>query len=506
MADSIRGDGLIRAHDALLRLEQDPLRLDRERRRFSRSPPPCVSGTTTISASPSGLTEEQRRRCRTRPDTPNEAAYRREEVRIQLHQEREASMPRPQFSAQVEEERRRIWYTNPETKRRELTIVYMNFFREEAEEIVKNRWVEQGIWNDNWDQFASGRWKHEEPLKPEPEDDTDSEAAELPPSFWPFGPKPLPKVKQPKSDDEKRQIEERRAASKRQREASRPYHQFNYQVSIERERIQQDAEISEDVYAADINTMAYEKVKSTWTSRGIWNAKWGILPGMTWKHEDPPPPEAAYTPSPVPASPRANVNHQGKPLLYPNLFSTPPKLEHHSVFGASNTSQQGSPAEVDPVRVENNATEDTSSSHPAGLAKRVLRPRTRQAPQSSKDDTSHKGRQQAAVSLGPIHSSKVTKPTAKRGRPTRQMARLPMTSEGNVEPHPLASLDHASPSRSKRLRSDPARTAAPSRPKRVVRPKPEQGAASNVGIEKTKTRRGGSQKQRPRTTRENALG
>lgn len=37
----------------------------------------------------------------------------------------------------------------------------------------------------------------------------------------------------------------------------------------------------------DINTTAYERLKSAWTKRGIWNNKWGVLPGMSWKHEEP---------------------------------------------------------------------------------------------------------------------------------------------------------------------------------------------------------------------------
>ena len=37
----------------------------------------------------------------------------------------------------------------------------------------------------------------------------------------------------------------------------------------------------------DINTMAYEAVKQAWVKRGIWDKKWGLLPGMSWKHEHP---------------------------------------------------------------------------------------------------------------------------------------------------------------------------------------------------------------------------
>jgi hypothetical protein len=73
-------------------MEGDSLRLDRERQQFSHSPPPYTSnpsGTTTRSASPNSPSEEQRLR---------------QERRMQLEEEREASEPHEQFAAQVEEE------------------------------------------------------------------------------------------------------------------------------------------------------------------------------------------------------------------------------------------------------------------------------------------------------------------------------------------------------------------------------------------------------------------
>ena len=107
-------------------------------------------------------------------------------------------------------------------------------------ETVKKRWVEQGIWNNKWNQFAYGRWKHEEPLELESESRrTRKQDPHLP--FFPFPPKPQPKPRRAKSDDEKRRIAERRVIREREREASRPYHQFVYQISKERERIQEES-------------------------------------------------------------------------------------------------------------------------------------------------------------------------------------------------------------------------------------------------------------------------
>ena len=158
--DTLRGDGLVRAQRALAGLQGDPLRLDRERQRFSHYPPPYTSnpsGTTTRFASPTPPSEE-----------------RRQERQFQLGLERRASKPYHQFEHQREEERRRIWNADPRT-----SWIKINpgdgTFKEEASETVKKRWVEQGIWNNKWNQFASGRWKHEEPLELESESETDTE-------------------------------------------------------------------------------------------------------------------------------------------------------------------------------------------------------------------------------------------------------------------------------------------------------------------------------------------
>ncbi|KAH6706561.1 hypothetical protein BKA61DRAFT_646292 [Leptodontidium sp. MPI-SDFR-AT-0119] len=172
----VRGSGLARAQRALAALEDHPERLDRERRRFSNSPPPYksdTSGTTTRSQSPNPPTEEQRLR---------------QQRRMQLAGEREASEPGRQFKVQVEEERRRIWNTEPRTGWMEVTVDLYTF-KEEARETVKKR------------------WKHEEPLELESESETDTEAESSRPrfSFLSIEPKP----RRPKSDEEKRLIAER---------------------------------------------------------------------------------------------------------------------------------------------------------------------------------------------------------------------------------------------------------------------------------------------------------
>ncbi|KAK4107120.1 hypothetical protein N656DRAFT_785680 [Canariomyces notabilis] len=300
MADSIRGDGLLRADLALEALLNDPEQLQRERERFSNSPPSYrsqFSGPTTRSQS---------------PDVPSEAQQRRDERKFRLRTEHSASLPYYQFEAQYYEElerlleadRNRIYRCPPD-----LDSIY-----EHARFNIKMRWIEQGIWNDEWNKQRrpSGQWKHEEPLKPESNMDWESM---LPTGL--FGAEV--QRKQPaKSGAEV-------LGERRDREASRPYYQFIYLVSEQRKYIQEEMNrprppgqnpITQRVVGLDhfhlqmevherwrregppenepaistppnINTTAYERVKSAWIKRGIWNTKWGVLPGMSWKHERP---------------------------------------------------------------------------------------------------------------------------------------------------------------------------------------------------------------------------
>jgi hypothetical protein len=92
-----------------------------------------------------------------------------------------ASEPYNQFEHQISDEKKRIIEADLVRTRRipvgsdAYTIAYEN---------VKKCWVEQGIWNSKWNQFASGRWKHEEPLEIESESETDSEAGPSPLFFF----------------------------------------------------------------------------------------------------------------------------------------------------------------------------------------------------------------------------------------------------------------------------------------------------------------------------------
>ena len=303
MADSVRGDGIIQADGALAALVAVPEELDRARERFTGSPPSYrsrISHNSTLSQSPILTSEEQ-------------LHHDREERAFQLSREHIASMPSAQFDAQEAAEHRRVLeYSSTRIRPVPIGVDFCKI----AKENVKESWLEQGIWNENWEKTNLWRWKHEEPLGTESESETDPDA-EVEPFYFPFPHAPKPRRR--KNDEELQRIAERRPLRERDRQASRPFYQFLYQVSKEREWVEDvmnapirgptssDPNVQAVLQELErrgwprnqtavktnipdppgINTMAYEAVKQTWVERGVWDKKWGLLPGMSWKHEHP---------------------------------------------------------------------------------------------------------------------------------------------------------------------------------------------------------------------------
>ncbi|KAK2812447.1 hypothetical protein FQN50_001448 [Emmonsiellopsis sp. PD_5] len=475
---TLRGDGLFRVHSALQALQDDPQQVNR---RFSDSPPSYrshQSHNSTRSQSSNPPTEEQRQR---------------EERHFRLLEEWQASVPYEQFSKQRDEETERI--IKADRDRTEPLPGRVNF-DDVAYQNVKKRWVEQGIWNDNWTYFAHGKWKHEEPLEVESETETDRETVSL------FG-----KRSRQKSDEEKQRILDRLAIRKREREASRPFHQFVYQLLKESERIQRQTgnEEANATTAADINAKAYETVKSTWVRRKIWNVKWGILPGMTWKHEHPfeefEEEEADGLP-PVQANPLGDDSHNEEEAPRPPLFT----------FGLHNqTDTRQTSGGVSTPRREQSAGNSVASADgdverfldsntpPHSQEREILGPTTGQMEQSNRALSPGEDRQPPSLNetfLGPVHSPKVSKSSAakKRPGPRRRSNRSAAVTLGGpsslLEPAANKSLPKPAstpPRRSERLRrpepraaTKPDVTASPNPPKAASRPKPKKGKAKST--------------------------
>ncbi|KAJ4286973.1 hypothetical protein N0V90_012853 [Kalmusia sp. IMI 367209] len=225
------------------------------------------------------------------------------------------SWPHNQFQSQVNREHERIIYQvehGRKGRRQTLPFDEKSDLIANAKNNVRAYWVEQGIWMDKWGPAypkaarimnhrgvwslkvigkgprVSGRWGHE--TRPEPgEYKSEPEPAPGPainPNGSIFGiphprvdlaallrPHPAPKAPE-------------KPLPPRDFEASRPYHQFSYQVSKEREWVKDELLMTGSIDNADIDAIAYENTKRHWMEDGVWNANWGEMPGMTWLHED----------------------------------------------------------------------------------------------------------------------------------------------------------------------------------------------------------------------------
>lgn len=272
MNAALTGSRLDLAHNALQVLANDPNARDLAMARFSDRPPSYTSrppSTATQSESDRDCSEEVFR-------------FRvAEAFEYKLEQERSASSSYEQWTTQVDYEEQLIHKEAQQHPGKYVGLGYNSV----ATERVKKRWTEQGIWRKHWREIPDGPWRHEEPLETEPP------PGEIAPSRFSFRLEPptRPPIPGNSSGDTQQtdeQLEKRTRQRKRDRDASRPFGQFNYQVSRESERL--EAKLASVVLAnLDINTVAYQNVKQLWIRWDIWDDEWGILPGASWKHERP---------------------------------------------------------------------------------------------------------------------------------------------------------------------------------------------------------------------------
>ncbi|KAH0425481.1 hypothetical protein CcaCcLH18_10940 [Colletotrichum camelliae] len=261
MGETIRGVGLLKADRLLAAIAENPDRLDDERQRFSRgvqsSPSPSQSSTRSQSSEP-----------------PSDDRQRQEQKYWQLKEQYYASSPFRQFEVQKEEELSRLFEAEAESTTRQPAGVDLHQL---ADKNVKERWKVQGIWNRRWETTKEAwRWKHEDSG---PTTNTTATAIGTGLFRRPHR-RPAKRIRQSSPDERRQELYDS------DRDASRPFNQFIHQVLEERERIQSFNRSGVFCDTHDIYTRAYEAIREVWTGRGIWDARWGILPGLSWKHEE----------------------------------------------------------------------------------------------------------------------------------------------------------------------------------------------------------------------------
>ncbi|PVI01560.1 hypothetical protein DM02DRAFT_627599 [Periconia macrospinosa] len=276
-----------------------------EKDSYNGSPLPSSYASSGETTQPWSIFEDPN------PDEVSRRTWRLQTQRLACHQSR----PFYQFQSQTRRERERIIYQvrNERYGRRQTLLNDVTAdLHANAENNVRARWVEQGIWKDEWGpawpkgakpselswQFPaqntsiprpSLRWGHENiheyQRRPQLE--------------------PKPKTEPTRKVSARRRQEEPNTAAEKSLHtpapkitntplnisefnmaASRPYEQFLFQVSKEHEWITDELEFEGSTEGVDIDAMAYESVKIHWIEDEVWNFGWGELPGMTWMHED----------------------------------------------------------------------------------------------------------------------------------------------------------------------------------------------------------------------------
>ncbi|KAL9129927.1 MAG: hypothetical protein Q9175_007156 [Cornicularia normoerica] len=228
-------------------------------RRFSRSPP-------RVPSVPSTTYEESE------PPSPTEQLQDKESLEL------DNSTAGAQFNIQVRNELGRIRTARDKDLLQHPSLLDLE---EAAEANVKYRWIQQGIWDERWESQPSKIWKHELQDPPSPVRPSDSVkeggVTEL---------KAKHKRKRSELEEECHEIS-RRAVDYQNQQSSRPCYQFVYQFCQERQWIKMGLSNGDQDQQTNLDTRAYETLKSRWIRDGIWDDDWTFVPGTSWRHERP---------------------------------------------------------------------------------------------------------------------------------------------------------------------------------------------------------------------------
>lgn len=298
--------------DALQQFQDDPDLLAREMHQRYDEPPPPYPG--------SGET--------TQPPTPGSSGFDDYYHRLKRWEARYKATPLTQFKMQAKREKDRLFHQVSDARygrRQTLPWDRSSDLRANSENNVRQRWVEQGIWGEEWgpafpeeshpmdkrrrgkkmdgpfygayhssaDKYStSSRWGHDDFCEQLESDRAPKPAPGPGFHFRSRAPDPeeLPKphqfAKYIQGPDGPVKLGSSRRPTVRDPEASRPCHQFAYQVRKEREWIKDEMSYKSPGAVLDLDSLAYQSVKDSWQKDGVWNPKWVDLPGTKWLYEE----------------------------------------------------------------------------------------------------------------------------------------------------------------------------------------------------------------------------
>ena len=315
---------------------------DLARRRFSRSPPSL----------PSALSTEYEE---SEPPSPGEQLENKE------REELRSSRAGAQFKIQIRHELDRIRLARDKGLLQQRSLFD---WEEAAEANVKYRWMQQGIWDERWASEPTKIWKHElrdspPPVRPSKSVEDDAVT------------KSRTKRKRQDSDLEGEYRETiRRAVDFQNRQSSRPCYQFLYQFCKEREWINMGLSMEEQGQSANLDSRAYENLRSRWIRDGLWDDDWTYIPGTWWRHERPQKFQSPYEEvrrvdalkatriEQAERPPRWYFMAPAEPVRITNHFSSPPVLSE-AAPGLPNSSVLEAVSQATPSPQDRSTTSQT---------------------------------------------------------------------------------------------------------------------------------------------------
>ncbi|EXF86239.1 hypothetical protein CFIO01_02298 [Colletotrichum fioriniae PJ7] len=264
MGETIRGAGLLKADLMLATIAENPDRLENERRRFAMSVQSNSSQSQNSTRSQSS-------------EPANDDKQRQEQELWRVREQYYASSPFRQFEVQKEAELLRLLKAEEESTMTQPAGVD---FHQLADDNVRERWKLQGIWNQRWGTTKEAwKWKHED-SGPTTKATATAVGTGLFRRPYTRSMKTLKTMRQSTTE------EERSKSCDSDRDASRPFNQFIHQMFEEYKRTRSFNESNVFGDEPDIYTRIYEAIRAAWIERGIWDVRWGMLPGLSWKHEE----------------------------------------------------------------------------------------------------------------------------------------------------------------------------------------------------------------------------
>lgn len=238
--------------------------------RFEEPPPPYTSSadSTRLQSPVQLVTVDEVEAIRLRADSRHKA------------------MPKSMFELQTRREVSRILHqisASSSGRRQTLHFDKSLEIRANAENNVRQYWLQDGIWDDAWgNSWSSNHLSQDKPILNE----TGGASGPRPYGHWRhegFGTSDSHSLVGSQSD---------KAA-----EASRPYRQFNSQVKREQSWIKDERDWKALVHGddrgisdseeADVGIAARQAISQFWREHHIWQPQWLSFPGKSWAHECP---------------------------------------------------------------------------------------------------------------------------------------------------------------------------------------------------------------------------